>query len=129
MSYVETQKAKAFIMVYNNTLVNDLHKLGFHCLIKPDLEKMQNIVDWIDKNLIEVIVIKRTNEKDYLAEVKKRKLHYVITYDTQHFPEEKKREVQIELYHREQNFIKNYLKKQRRAQKYKEDAQIDEIQE
>lgn len=124
MNYVETKKAKAFIVVYTNSAVNDLHRLGFHCIIKPDPDKIPGLAKWIDDNLIEIIVIKRSNEPDLLAEVKKKKLHYVINYNSQHFPEERKQELAIELHHREANFTKNYLKRQKTAQKWQEDEEI-----
>lgn len=129
MSYVENPKSKAYIMVYNNMLVNDLHKLGFHCLVKPDLDKLNDIAQWIDKNLIEIIVVKRVNEVDHLGQIKKKKLHYVVTYDDLHFPPQKTEELRIELQHRERNFVKNYLKRKKAEKIWEDDAEIIENQE
>lgn len=126
-SYVDDMNKNVFLVVYTNSAVNDLHRLGFSGIIKPDPEKLLEFVKWIDDNLREVIVIKRSNEMDLLSnkDLHKRKLHLTINYEGQHISEEKIEEISSEMKHREKNYLLNKEKRNRQEKVWIDDENIE----
>ena len=127
MNYADSWKEEAYIVCYNNSVVNDLHNLGFNCIIKPDInnkEELSKLAQWIDKGLQEIIVVKRANEPDYIALENKKKLHFTIEYHSERFPESRKEEIEIALKHLSKNYRLNKAKRFTKERTYKEDSEI-----
>lgn len=126
-SYVDDKNRNVFLVVYTNSAVNDLHRLGFRGIIKPDPEKLLEFVKWIDEDLKEIIVIKRSNETDLISDKKlnKKKLHLTINYNSQHIPESKVLEIKSEMKHREKNYLLNKSKRQSQEKVWEDDENIE----
>jgi len=118
-----------WIVCYTNSAVNDLRRLGFQNVVKLVPEKVKTTAQWIDAGLKEVIVVKRFNEIDLLSQVDKKKLHLVIDYFTDRFPENRARELQLEISHREKNYKINMDKKKIASQVWEDDSEIIEEKE
>lgn len=113
-----------FIVCYTNSAVNDLRKAGIPNVFKLVPEKVNAVAHWIDSGLKEIIVVKRENEVDLLQEVNKRKLHLVINYNSDRFPEERIEELTWEIEHRKKNYQKNMMKRQKQNKVWEDDDEI-----
>lgn len=129
-SYVDDKNRNVFLVVYTNSAVNDLHRLGLRGIIKPDPDKLLEFVKWIDSDLKEIIVIKRSNEADLLSDknLHKKKLHLTINYNSQHIPEEKLLEIKSEMKHREKNYLLNKSKRIRQEKAWEDDKIIENLE-
>lgn len=114
------------VVCYTNSAVNDLRKAGIKNVLKLEPENVEKFVSWMDSGLREIIVVKRSSEKDLLTDYPKKKLHLVIEYNNYHFPDNRIEELQDEIKHREHNYLKNLRKKEEREKVWDDDPEIIE---